>query len=58
MRDIAILLAQAEGEAVTLTAAGAIIMAISVLLVLGLTAFCFWRILREPAPSAHHHAPL
>ncbi len=58
MSDLAVLLAQPEGEAVTLTATGAIIMAISVLLVLGLTAFCFWRILREPSPSEHHHAPL
>lgn len=58
MREVAVLLGQAEGNAVTLTATGAVIMAISVVLVLGLTAFCFWRILREPSPSEHHHAPL
>lgn len=58
MSDLAVLLAQAEGNAVTLTATGAVIMTISVLLVLGLTVFCFWRILREPSPSEHHHAPL
>jgi ABC-type nickel/cobalt efflux system permease component RcnA len=58
MSALAVLLAQAEGTAVTLTATGAVIMGISVLLVLGLTAFCFWRILREPSPSEHHHAPL
>jgi len=58
MREVAVLLGQAEGNAVTLTPTGAVIMAISVLLVLGLTAFCFWRILREPSPSEHHHAPL
>jgi hypothetical protein len=33
-------------------------MAVSVTLVLGLCTFCFWRILREAAPSEHHHAPL
>jgi heme/copper-type cytochrome/quinol oxidase subunit 2 len=53
------ILAQAEAaEPVSLTAAGAAIMTLSVLLVLGLTTFCFWRILREPKPSEHHHAPL
>jgi ABC-type nickel/cobalt efflux system permease component RcnA len=45
-------------DSVTLTSAGAAIMTVSVLLVLGLCAFCFWRILREPTPSEHHHAPL
>ena len=53
------ILALAEGaEPVTLTTAGATIMTLSVMLVLGLTVFCFWRILREPKPSEHHHAPL
>jgi hypothetical protein len=27
-------------------------------LVCGLCAFCFWKILTEPKPSEHHHAPL
>jgi len=54
----AIMLAQAENGAVTLTPGGATIMTLSVLLVLGLCGFCFWRLQREPRPSAHHHAPL
>ena len=58
MNTLATTLAQAADEKVTLTAAGGTIMTVSVLLVLGLCAFCFWRILREPAPSKHHHAPL
>lgn len=58
MSGVASALAQAANGEVTLTVAGGIIMAISVGLVLGLTVFCFWRILREPAPSGHHHAPL
>ncbi len=54
-----LLLAREQGDqAAGLTPAGAAIMAFSVLLVLALTAFCFWRILREPAPQEHHHAPL
>ena len=58
MSLLATILAQSTEEPVTLTPAGATIMTISVLLVLGLCAFCFWRILREPTPSEHHHAPL
>jgi len=58
MSTVAMILAQAGDEEVTLTAAGGMIMTVSVLLVLGLCAFCFWRILREPTPSEHHHAPL
>jgi hypothetical protein len=41
-----------------LTAAGAVIMMGSILLVLGLTTFCMARVLREPQPKEHHHAPL
>jgi hypothetical protein len=41
-----------------LTVAGAVIMTISILLVLGLTAFCMAKILRETHPEEHHHAPL
>jgi ABC-type nickel/cobalt efflux system permease component RcnA len=58
MSLLATILAQAATDQVTLTPAGVTIMTVSVLLVLGLCAFCFWRILREPAPSEHHHAPL
>jgi len=58
MSCIAALLGQANSAEVTLTPAGGVIMAISVTLVLGLAAVCFWRILREPTPSGHHHVPL
>jgi ABC-type nickel/cobalt efflux system permease component RcnA len=58
MSTVAMILAQAGEAEVTLTVAGGVIMTVSVLLVLGLCAFCFWRILREPTPSEHHHAPL
>ena len=51
-------LALAVAELVKLTPAGIAIMIVSILLVLGLCVFCFWRILREPSPSEHHHAPL
>jgi hypothetical protein len=58
MITLTAILAQATEEPVTLTAGGGAIMTLSVLLVLSLCAFCFYRILREPAPSEHHHAPL
>lgn len=58
MNAIMSTLAQAGEQDVTLTAGGAIIMTISVGLVLGLTVFCFWRLLRESTPSEHHHVPL
>ena len=45
-------------EEVRLTIQGGLIMTICVGLVLGLTAFCMYRILREPHPQEHHHAPL
>jgi hypothetical protein len=45
-------------EKVRLTIQGGLIMTICVGLVLGLTAFCMYRILREPNPEEHHHAPL
>lgn len=41
-----------------LTVAGAVIMTLSILLVLGLAVFCMVRILREKHPEEHHHAPL
>ena len=52
------MLAQADPSEVSLTPAGTAIMVISIGMVLVLCAFCFWRILREPAPAEHHHAPL
>ena len=48
------LLAQNQG----LTTAGWIVMVSCIALVCGLCAFCFYRILREPRPSEHLHAPL
>lgn len=41
-----------------LTAGGIALMVGCIGFVLGLTAFCFWRILRESNPSGHHHSPL
>ena len=52
------ILAEATPEEGGLTVAGAVIMMGSVLLVLGLTTFCMARVLREPRPEEHHHAPL
>ncbi len=52
------MLGQAGGGQTGLTAAGAIVMIVSVLLVLGLSAFCMLRILTEKHPEEHHHAPL
>ncbi len=52
------ILGQAVDTQTGLTTAGAIVMTSSILLVLGLSVFCTIRILREPAPSEHHHAPL
>ena len=43
---------------VGLTPGGWIMMVLCVGLVCGLVAFCFIRIMREPNPSQHHHAPL
>lgn len=51
-----LLVAQAEPGG--LTAAGAVIMTLSILGVLGLCAFCMNIILRDKRPSEHHHAPL
>ena len=45
-------------EVSELSIAGVMLMTICVGLVLSLCAFCFWRILREPRPAEHHHAPL
>jgi hypothetical protein len=51
-----LLLAQQTAEG--LNRAGLAIMVLSITLVTLLSAFCLWRILREPEPSSHHHAPL
>ena len=48
------LLAQQED----LTAAGWVVMIGCVSFVCGLCCFCFYRILREPRPSEHHHTTL
>ncbi len=58
MPDTFPIIAQAADEPVTLTIAGAVIMTLSIGLVLTLLVFCMCRILREPAPDEHHHAPL
>lgn len=58
MSSVVGFIAQAAENATTLTLGGAAMMTVSVLLVLSLAAFCFWRILHEPSPSEHHHAPL
>lgn len=41
-----------------MTAAGWILMTGSIGFVLGLTAFCFFRVLRSNEPGEHLHAPL
>ena len=41
-----------------LTPSGWTVMIACIGLVCGLVVFCFYRILREPRPSEHHHAPL
>jgi hypothetical protein len=58
MSCVTLLLAQAAENQEVLTVAGAMIMTVSVVLVLGLNVFCFWRILRESEPAEHLHAPL
>jgi len=58
MNTLGKLLAQTAEPELTLTAGGALIMTVSVLIVLALMGFCFWRLLREPRPSEHHRAPL
>ena len=47
-------LAQAPG----LNAGGWIMLIGCIGLVCALCAFCCWKILTEPKPSEHHHAPL
>ncbi len=50
----ATLIAQPEG----LNASGWMLMLLCIGLVTLLMVFCYYRILREPRPSEHHHAPL
>lgn len=57
MTQLCIILGQAVDAQAGLTTAGAILMACSILLVLGLSVFCAIRILRDPDSSEHHHAP-
>jgi hypothetical protein len=45
-------------EVARVTLAGWLLMIGSVGFVLGLTAFCFLRVIRSPAPGEHLHAPL
>ncbi len=54
MSTLLALLAQAPG----LNAGGWIMLVGCIGLVLSLCAFCFWKIMTEPKPSEHHHAPL
>ena len=58
MNGITLILALTAEAPTSLSAGGAVIMILSVSLVLGLNIFCFWRILREPEPTEHHHVPL
>jgi heme/copper-type cytochrome/quinol oxidase subunit 2 len=58
MMVLASILAQAADESVRLTVGGAVIMTGGIVLVMGLLIFCLTRILREPHPAEHHHAPL
>jgi hypothetical protein len=41
-----------------LTVGGIVVMAFSIVLVLGLLTFCMTRILGEQTPADHHHTPL
>ena len=41
-----------------LSPAGWVLMVGCVGIVCTLLGYCYWRVLREPRPSEHHHAPL
>jgi len=58
MYSLLSILAQADGGEVRLTGAGALLMTLSIVLVVGLLVFCMARILRETRPEEHHHVPL
>ena len=53
-----IMLGATTTDEVRLTGAGAAIMTVSIVFVLGLMTFCMSRILREQHPKQHLHAPL
>ena len=64
---IILILSQASADLVSqqeqtapagLTPAGATMMIASITMVIALCVFCTYRILREPHPETHHHAPL
>lgn len=52
--NAATVIAQPEG----LNVSGWTLMLLCIILVTVLMVFCYYRILREPRPSEHHHAPL
>ena len=56
--ELDLILAQTAANGITLTGGGAAVMGLSVVLVLGLNAFCIYRITHEQRPSEHLHAPL
>ncbi len=58
MMGTIVMLTQTVPETTVLTVGGAIVMAISILGVLSLSAFCMYKILGATEPSTHHHAPL
>ncbi len=58
MTTIAAMLPVLASTDVQLTLQGGLIMTACIGLVLALTTFCMHRILREPDPTKHHHAPL
>ena len=43
---------------VALSVGGWVVMVGCVTMVCSLVVFCFYRVLREPNPGEHHHAPL
>ncbi len=50
------IIAQAGTEEISLTTAGAAIMTLSILLVMGLLVFCMYRILHSSAPAERKSA--
>ncbi len=54
----AMLLATLLAQEVRLTVQGGVVMTVCIALVLALNLFCMRRILSEPHPEEHHHAPL
>ncbi len=52
------IIAQNNADTVQLEPAGMVMMGLSIAIVLSLTSFCVYRILRAPSPEEHHHTPL